>query len=259
MESGSFKDFEEVRIIATSNMEIGSRSIAKGETIVFFDKIQIAGLSETRDFVSANGGFDNRARVVWETTRELPLNFSQGTFSKQQFALMANSRMIDLPQNTAIYTPAREYLESNEQGIIELKNIPQRNLYVYNMNTGEKVQHTQDGKYLTIADQYLNVIVDYEYDYTNRIQVIQLGNKLFKGTCILEGITRVKDETTGQIITGILYVPKLMITSNLAIRLGSRANPVVGNFSATGYPVGSHERSYVAEFYYLSDDIQADL
>ena len=174
MESGSFKDFEEVRIIATSDMEIGSRSIAKGETIVFFDKIQIAGLSETRDFVSANGGFDNRARVVWETTRELPLNFSQGTFSKQQFALMANSRMVDLPQNTAIYAPAREYLESNEHCIIELKNVPQRNLYVYNMAMGS------GGYPVSVAVSMLKSLVS-----VILLIIVNKSSKLIRGESIL--------------------------------------------------------------------------
>jgi len=41
-----------------------------------FDKIQIAGLNEVKDYVAARGGFDNRAHVFWETTRELNLTFS---------------------------------------------------------------------------------------------------------------------------------------------------------------------------------------
>ena len=99
MEMFSFKEFEEVRLKATYNIEIGNRSIQAGETIAKFDKIFISGLSEVVDRVSANGGFDNRARVYWETTREQRLNFSQGVLSKEQFALLSNSRMIENQSN----------------------------------------------------------------------------------------------------------------------------------------------------------------
>jgi hypothetical protein len=31
---------------------------------------------------SANGGWDNRTRIYWETTKEVKINFTQGVFSK---------------------------------------------------------------------------------------------------------------------------------------------------------------------------------
>jgi hypothetical protein len=43
MDYGSFKDFESVRLKATYNIEIGDRTIVPGETIAYFDQIQIAG------------------------------------------------------------------------------------------------------------------------------------------------------------------------------------------------------------------------
>ena len=46
--------------------------------------------------------------------------------------------------------------------------------------------------------------------------------------------------------------------SDLSIRLGAQANPVVGNFKAIGVPVGSRGNSYVSEFYFLSNDIDSD-
>ena len=46
--------------------------------------------------------------------------------------------------------------------------------------------------------------------------------------------------------------------SDLSIRLGAQATPVVANFSAVGVPVGSKGSSYVGEFYILSNDIDSD-
>ena len=71
MDVFGFKDFEKVTLKATYNIEIGKRTILAGETIAYFDKIQIAGLQELRTIATANGGFDNRAHVFWDVTKEV--------------------------------------------------------------------------------------------------------------------------------------------------------------------------------------------
>ena len=78
---GSFKLLEDVHLKATQNMEIGGRNFSTGETIAFFDKISVSGFSEARSYIAARGGYNNRARVFWDNTRELRLNFTQGVFS----------------------------------------------------------------------------------------------------------------------------------------------------------------------------------
>ena len=47
--------------------------------------------------------------------------------------------------------------------------------------------------------------------------------------------------------------------SDLSIRLGAQATPIVGNFVAEGTPVGSRGNTYVSEFFILGDDIESDL
>lgn len=258
MDFGSFKDLENVRLKATYNIELGNRLIVPGETIAFFDKIQIAGIKEINDYVAARGGYENRERVYWETTREVNLSFSQGVFSKQQFALMANARMIENEDSQVILLSYRENLESNEEGKFICKYLP-KDLFVYDAQTGERLEHTQNENEITISSAYTNVIVDYTFDYVQPNQIVRIGQRLTQGYLSLEGITRVKDDITGQIITGVIKIPKLRLMSNLSMRLGTNANPVVANFSAAGVPVGSRGNTYVMEFYYLSDDINSDL
>jgi len=47
--------------------------------------------------------------------------------------------------------------------------------------------------------------------------------------------------------------------SGLSMKLGSQANPVVGNFKAECVPEGDRHNSYVAEFIFLNDDIDSDM
>jgi hypothetical protein len=78
----NFKELYSVSLKSTYPIEVNGETIEAGETIAFFDKIQIANFQEIKSFVSANGGYDNRELVWWEETKEIKINFSQGVFSK---------------------------------------------------------------------------------------------------------------------------------------------------------------------------------
>ena len=69
------KELYEVSLKATYPIEINGVKFEEGETIARFDKIQLGSFNQIKNFISANGGFDNRARVIWETTKEIDLNF----------------------------------------------------------------------------------------------------------------------------------------------------------------------------------------
>lgn len=255
----SFKTFENVRLKATYNMEVGERQIQTGETIAIFDKIQIAGLSENIHRTTANGGFDNRAHVFWETVSEQRLTFVQGVFSKTQFGLLLNSRIINKNRDEAILISRREILESGVDKTFTIAEVPVGPIFVYDKTTGVKLDFTIEEKVITIATAFTDVIVDYTYNYNNGAEVYLLGSKYLNGFVELEGTTRVKEDTTGQVVTGVIKIPHLKLMSDLSIRLGAQANPVVANFAAVGVPVGSRGSTYVSEFYLLSDDIDSDL
>ncbi len=259
MENFGFKSFENVKLKATYNMEIGNRKIQKGEVIVLFDKIQIASFDERIERISANGGFDNRPRVFWESTREEEINFSQGIFNKEQLSLLFNSKIIEKGEENPVLLSKREYLESDEEGKFELKELPVENLFIYKKEDYSKLEYSIEDKVVTISKPFTEVVVDYMYIYKNNADLLLLGAKYLSGFLELEGTTHVKDDTTGKIVTGVIRVPHLKLTSGLSIRLGALANPIVGNFSGIGVPVGNRGSSYISEFYLLDDDVDSDL
>ena len=77
------KELYDVVIKATYNIENNGRVIEPGETILEFDNIQMAGLNDRKSYVAANGGFENREWVTWETMRSIPLTFTQGVLSHE--------------------------------------------------------------------------------------------------------------------------------------------------------------------------------
>ena len=255
----SFKDLEKVSLKATYNIEIGNKQFVPGETLAFFDRIQVATLSEEKDIRVAEGGYENRAHVFWDTTKDLTLRFFQGVFSQEHFALLTNARLVE-QIGVPISITEQEIKETDETGIITLNHAPVGEIFVYNKGTGARItEFTVDGATLNLTTPYLEVLVRYTYNYINQTFDYKIGQRLVNGFVELEGRTRIKDDVSGQVVTGIIKIPKMKLLSELSIRLGEQANPVVGQFDALCVPVGSRGNTKVGDFIILGDDIDSDL
>ena len=259
-----FKDLYYVSIKATYPIEVGKRTIEAGEVLAFFDKIQIANFKEIQSLKAARGGFDNRAWVWWEETKEIPFSFSQGVFSKTQFALMTNAKIVAPKPAQNIFISAREILETDEDGRVYLKNEPDfsQKIFIYNKKTGERInEYSYDGteKALLIGESYLEIVIDYSYQYGGNTQIISFGNGLLGGYLTLTGKTRVKDDTTGQVKTGIFTIPKFKLVSDLSMTLGSGSAPILGTIDAIAIPVGAKGQKKIMDLLLLDDDIDSDI
>lgn len=253
------KEIEQVLIKSTSDIEINGQLFVKGEVVAAFDKIQLANFKEIKSKVRAHGGFDDRGLVFWEDTKEIQLNFSQGIFSKIQFGMMSNSKVIRLEENEYILISKREYLELDEDSKLYPKFTPTGEFFVYDEAKTHlrATEITKDGIKID-APPFTKVIMDYQFKYKTA-SVVKLGHRMFPGFLSFEGKTRVKDDITGQTKTGIIYIPKLKLMSDMSIRLGTNASPVVGNFAASALPVGGKGDKKVMEIIFLDDDIDADI
>lgn len=257
----SLSELYEVFIKTTYPIEISGKTLAAGETLCVFDKIQISNFNEIKNYVTARGGFNNTDRVFWESTKEVDITFSQGIFNHLQFALLCNARMVFHKKQEKILVSKRESKESDDNGIIILEKKPVGDLFIYNKETGEKIEKYAllDGKNVQIEKPYIETIIDYNYDYDNGAQRVILGNRLIEGFLQLEGKTRVKDDISGKTRTGIIKIPKLKLMSDLSMRLGKNANPVVANFRVKALPSGNRENSEVMDILFLNDDIDSDI
>ena len=260
MENGlGFKELYSVSLKTTSNIEVNGMKVDAGETIALFDSIQIANFQEIKQTASATGGHDNRALVIWENTKELKLSFNQGVFSKTQLSIMANTRLTP-PKAEEYLIQAREAVETDHLGIVYLKHENAGTMFVYDQMTGEKItKYASSGNIIAMEDKYRALIVDYQYKYDNGYQVLQVGRPLTNGYLSLTGKMRVKDDTTGKVVTGIISIPKLRLMSDLSIRVGSDAIPQVGRLDAVAVPEGARGQSKVMEIIFLNDDIDADM
>lgn len=254
------KDFYDVTFKATYDMTIGDRQFKEGEVLARFDNIQIATIDEQKREWAARGGYDNRAHVIWSETQNVIFSFSQGIFSKIQLAILNNAKLISLNKDKSKLIPITENKESNEDGVIELKFTPAAGtLQIHDANTGERIDNYQLEEYSIIVDSiYTNYIIDYYIDYTDAATTLQVGAPLTNGYIKVEGKTRLKDDNTGKIVTGILEIPKMRLKTGLSMRLGEDAIPMVASFQGEGLPVGVKGNKKVCTLDILSDDIDSD-
>ena len=254
---GSFKELYDVHLKATQNIEMNGKTFEKGETIALFDKIQISGLTEFRNYTAARGGLNNVGHVYWENTKSVRLTFSQGVFSNTQFGILNNAKVIQTDE--PILITKTEELESDEAGRIYPTSDPVDQIFIYDKETGEKLYWWVLYDVIMIRQQYTNVVIRYRYNYTGGGSIVTIGQRCLKGFLELEGKTRVKDDTSGLITTGIIKIPKLKLMSGLSMKLGTQASPVVGTFEGEGVPVESGYNSYVMEIDFLNNDIDSDM
>lgn len=256
----NFKELYEVSLKSTLPIEVSGIKIEAGETIAFFDRIQIANFQEIKSVASANGGWDNRAHIFWETTKEIKINFTQGVFSKIQLALMANAQLINNEGEQIIPINEQKEFESDEYGKIIIGRKLREPIFVYDKTTGEKLTNwTTTTDSILLGEAYKSVIIDYWYDYDNDCQIMTVGRPLTQGYLSLIGKMRVKDDITGKVKTGIVKIPKLRLMSDLSMRVGSDAIPQVGRLDAVAVPEGGRGQQKVMEIIFLNDDIDADM
>ena len=260
MEFG-LKELYDLTLKATFPIDMDGYTFEEGEVIARFDKIQIANFKELTSRINAKGGQGNRSLIVWEDPREIQLNFSQGIFSRRQFALLNNANLIVKEEQDSIMLSHHFAGESNEEGVITLPHQNVSKVFVYNAKTFEKIVPTNvdlEKGVLSITQSYCDVEIDYQYEYTNDFSVMTIGQKLINGFLSLEGKTRVKDDITGKTHTAILRIPRLRLVSDLSMRLGREANPLMANFSAVCHPSAGRDKKNM-ELLFLSDDIDAEM
>ena len=172
----------------------------------------------------------------------------------------SNSKLINVTEGEKILVPEREELETDELGRFTLKYFPVGSFFVYDLETGEKIDvfRFYEKTYNTNLP-YKNLLIDYNYNYENGGSVVNIGQRLIKGYLRLEGRTRIKDDVTGQTHTGIIIIPKLKLMSDLSMSLGEKANPMVGRIQGKIIPEDSRMNSRVIEMYFLNDDIDSDM
>lgn len=251
--SYGIRELRDVNFRALQPMEFNGQTYQAGETIINFEKVNFLSTIEQKNTKSITGGKGNIEFMHWTNSPSCNLYFSQGVFSKRQLSFFSNSK---INKGTTRLIHKREVLETDENGQVTIKYEPVQ-LFVYNANTNERIEYVLDGLNILTEHNFMEVICDYTFEYMNPYTVIQMGNGFYNHYLSLDAKTYVKSTEDGDLVTGIIEIPKLRITSPLQFTLGDKANTPQLEFYGVG--VRQDVNSPLANFIILSDNIMADI
>lgn len=287
------KELYDVSIRLNRPLEIGKRKYNINETILSFKTAEIAQIQEKKRDVQARGGLHNNPLINWEIDKEMGFAITHGVLSPTSWALLSNSQLKEPKFKSVCYREDLKAIEDENYCYIELKYCPNaidgvwgaqpnpclesmpmgrrpelmlkpvppsktRWIFCYDIETGLPIHDFSIyGNRIFFNHDYREVAVDYTFTYEDKIKVLEVGNRLFNGFLRLDGKMSVKDENSGEVTTAILELPKIVLSSNLSMRLGKNyESSTVSDFYFTGYPEDGSDT--VAKITFLDRELTGD-
>lgn len=291
------KEMYDINIRLSQSLEMGGRKYDINETILSFERADIAQVQEIKEHKQARGGYNNNMLIDWETDKEATFAITHGILSPTTWAVLSNSKLNKKEAKSVSYKEQLDVIEDDGFWFVNLKYIPNhvdgqwglqgnpeneqmpmgrrewlplkplppkpdRFLFCYDMETGNRIMKFEVcGNRIIFRGEHRKVMVDYTFDYVDDILQLDIGNRLFNGFLNLTAKTTVKDFFTGEPRTAIIEIPRLKIQSSLAMKLGTAYdNPVVSDFYFTGYPQEGQkaELNSILKITFLNDELTGE-
>lgn len=273
MNNFGMKELYGVTLKTTSILEINGEIYEEDEPILSFENIQIGSFDEIKDRRIASGGVGNTTRIIWNDTKGMNIQISEGIVSRTGLSLISNSKIFK--RAGALKVPYNEILESekDEDGnyILNLR-YPLASSKPYVRRNGEKITDIDFGNFdgkgkilVKNVDDEAEIeppvyIVYYDYIYEGNQSNMVIGQRAVRGAFLsLTGRMRVKDDQTGKEVTCLVTFPKVELISDLTLRLGEGVTPYVYGFHLLAHPVGERGNQYVGDYIVLDRDIDCDI
>lgn len=289
------KELFDVSIRLNEAVDIGNQHYDINESILNFERADIAQFYEQQSIKEARGGYHNNLLMDWVTDTQANFAISNGVLSPTTWSILSNSKVgrpktksISYKEQVPVIEDGDRYfcvlkfipnavpeqlgLQGNPEGEqmpmgrkpwLPLKPLPPQSdkyIFCYDKDTGKKILNFQVcGNQIIFAAEHRGVVVDYTFNYEDKIVELEVGNRLFKDFLRLTGKMTVKDYFTGEPKTAILEIPKIKIRSSLAMKLGTSYNTsVVSDFSFIGYPPEDRLDERICNITFLETELTGD-
>lgn len=264
------KTLEHVTIKARQNTDLGSKIVEKGEPIIYFENLQIAVLSERSSIIAARGGLHNEARVIWEDRGDTVFTFSNGTINPVSLNFLLEAKVITKNEGLVVPYVEKILLDDNGDAYLTYQIAPNTKFFVYqyDFNNIQQKLHPTVSNYTTATGEAATkiscgaahsgevILCDYYFIYRKESVSYSMSRERFSSTYRLEATFELKDENEGLIRTGVITMPKITILSNINLRMGERADPMVSTFNVIAMPENvSDATEEVCRITYIDEEI----
>lgn len=291
------KEMYDINIRLNQPLEIGGRKYDINETILSFERADIAQVQENKEHKQARGGYNNNMLIDWEIDKEVTFAITHGILSPTTWAVLSNSKLNKKGAKSVSFKEQLTVIEDEDFWYVDLKYIPNhvdgtwglqgnpeneqmpmgrrewlplkplppksdRFLFCYDMETGNRIMKFDIcGNRIIFRGEHRKVMVDYTFDYVDDILQLDIGNRLINGFLNLTAKVTAKDFFTGEPRTAIIEIPKLKIVSSLSMKLGTSYNePIINDFYFIGYPQEGQraEMNSVCRFTFLNSELTGE-
>ena len=258
------KDLTNVSIKAITPFNFGEKSVEIGEPVLYFNSIQLAQMEQAATPISARGGKGNQIHVIWERQNDTLFQMTTGVLTNYGFGLLSNARVLSSGVNDTTLVPKTEILALDLAGEGILAQTPSGRkpifcfLYRNNIIQEKLVYSSLTSKTLSFGANHAgdNVLVEYYFEYGSQTTLYILEKTKFSGLFSLEGKMELVGDTDGLRHTVLVTIPKMKIITNLSLRLGELASPIVSTFNILALPGRTpYSESSVVEFTELQESI----
>lgn len=290
------KELYDINIRLNQPIEIGKRRYEINETILSFERAEIAQIVEEKTHKKATGGYHNNMLIDWEIDTQANFAITHGVLSPSTWAVLSNSKLTEKESKSVPYKETLLVTEEQEDvWTITLKYIPnhvdkkmgiqgnpenepmpmgrvpwlplkplppskEHFIFCYDADTGKRILNFDIyGNKIIFKAPHRKIMIDYTFDYDDDIVELEVGNRLLNNFMNLTGKMTTKDYFSGEPKTAIIEIPRIKIYSNLAMRLGSDYNdPIVSDFYFTGYPPENKYDDRIFKLTFLNHELTGE-
>lgn len=226
-----------------------------GFPVAVFDRVTIASIDFDDRVVMSRGGASDKAIMLWQDVRSAQLLFTEGAFAPEHFASMINSK-IYREEDTLLPLSMSEKTIVDLNGYVSLKEEPVESPFFFVEGRYREIVEPKkaNSQVYFLGEEYAGKDIQavYRCNLKGKIEEYSFGTPYLKGFLSLEGKTKVESRD-GKTRVGVLTFPKIQLVSNLSMRLGEKANPLVMSFGATAYADGPRGKETIMGFTILEE------
>lgn len=291
------KELYDINIRVNQPVTFCGKKFEVNETILNFERAEIAQINENKSRTRILGGFNNNLLMDWETDREIGFGITHGILSSTSLALLSNSTLSEKENISVPFQEKIKTMEENGEWYILLKYIPNhisgsfgiqgnpeneqmpmgrrdwlplkplppikdKFIFCYDAESGKKILNFDIiGNKIIFKAQHNEIFVDYTFNYGQQSLQLNMGNILFNGFLNLTAKMTTKNYMTGEPATAVLLIPKIKLQSSILLQLGSQLDcAAVSDFTFIGYPEeGRHkDDQVVCRMYFLPTELTGD-
>lgn len=123
-EWSGIKELFDVNLRLNAPLQIGEKKYDINETILSFEKAELAQFNEHKSTKQARGGYLNQPWINWESDKDAQFAITNGVLTPTSWAILSNSKLIAPRQKSIGYIENCKVIEEDNYFFVDLKYLP---------------------------------------------------------------------------------------------------------------------------------------